>query len=804
VNFQQFFNINPNEVIAVELPEEVEMITSDEIENKAVHITASNEVVVYGLNQKRATTDAFTAIPVDALGNEYVISSYEGGFIESVNSSFGIVAPEANTNVSITLPVSTNDFEAGVPFLINLDKGEAYQLLSSGLNDITGTIIKSDKPVAVFGGHNCTYIPNDIPACDHLVEQFAPVDSWGKQFYTASLATRTDGDFFRMTAAFDNTSIEINGATVATINKGEFHEELLPSDSYNIINTSQPIQLTQYSLGSAYDGVLSDPFMIMIPPYEQFSGSTSFATPATNIPVNYANIVTPEGGVGKITLDEIPIPTELYEQIGDSDFFGVRMPVSVGVHTLNGGNIPFGAFIYGFGFYDSYGYPAGAIFSPVESVASIALKPEIEIISVNEMHCVNASLFDQFGVPVVGVRVDFQVSGANNETGFVFTNENGMATYCYTGSSTGEDNISATVGDLTGMVTANWTDVAGCTTEIACNYNPAATLDDDSCNLPDCEGNCAGDASGAATIGSPCDDGDASTVNEQYDNNCNCSSDIIAGCTDTAACNYNANATVDDNTCTINDCNGSCGGPATIGTSCDDGDNTTQNDKFTLECECMGEQILLPGCTDVTACNYNPNATIDDGSCMQSGCVMPITLILFDGSALSDGNLLKWITASEINNDYFTLQASFNNSNFMDIATISGSGTISTSSNYSYLHRTSNSGITYYRLLQTDFDGTTTKSNTIAIQRGEPVLQIVGLYPIPSSTFINVQFTAPAASQIAIEIFSVTGSILYKQKIMASSSTSQLKIDVKDFPAGVYFISIASNKQNQIQKFVVE
>ena len=80
---------------------------------------------------------------------------------------------------------------------------------------------------------------------------------------------------------------------------------------------------------------------------------------------------------------------------------------------------------------------------------------------------------------------------------------------------------------------------------------------------------------------------------------------VIDGCTDVNACNYNPAATNDDGSCIL------------PGDSCDDGDANTINDTVQADCSCAGE---VPGCTDPTACNFDPNADTDDGSCEFLSC----------------------------------------------------------------------------------------------------------------------------------------------------------------------------------------
>jgi len=584
LGFSENFSITPGTVTTIELPAGVEMMTVDGVENKAVHITAQNDIVVYAINQLDASTDAFMGIPNDVLGLEHIIATYEvSGSLDGagLESSIGVVASENNTIVTITPSASTRGFTAGVPYNVTLNMGEAYQLLSEDTDDLTGSIIEADKPVGVYGGHNCTNIPDNFGFCDHIVEQFPSVDKWGQQFFTASLETRTGGDIFRMTASADNTTISINGVAEATINRGDFYERLLPSNSFNEITADSPILLTQYSLGSEVDNTVSDPFMMFIPPFEQFGGSTVFSTPTFNLPVNFVNIVTPSAGVGVITVDGVAIPMADYEQIGTSGFFGVRAPISVGSHSVQGNNVPFGAFVYGFGDDDSYGYPAGAIFSPIALVEVLEINPPTANVAVGEEHCVTATLTDQFGTPLVGVRVDFVVSGVNNESGFSFTDANGNAIYCYIGNVEGTDNITATTGDLSGVVEAIWTQmiIMGCTDSNACNYNPDATMDDGSCI--DC--NTSGETTTQA-----CDDGNPCTVNDE---------EVILTC-DGSICVPCA-GTLDES---------SCDAACTMAQACDDGDDTTIDD---MEIVAADGSICVPCVGMMTTCEDGPTMMMD-------------------------------------------------------------------------------------------------------------------------------------------------------------------------------------------------
>lgn len=191
--------------------------------------------------------------------------------------------------------------------------------------------------------------------------------------------------------------------------------------------------------------------------------------------------------------------------------------------------------------------------------------------------------------------------------------------------STCDDGNPATANDTwsTACVCVGIILSQGCTDDMACNYNPIAQYDDGSCEYMTCL-DCEGVVNGGATLGTPCDDGNPSTVNDNWNSSCECIGVPLAqGCTDILACNYNPNAQYDNGTCeyiTCLDCEGVLNGNSTPGTTCDDSDPSTVNDSWNNTCICIGFP-LTQGCTDADACNYDPSAQYNDGSCEYISCL---------------------------------------------------------------------------------------------------------------------------------------------------------------------------------------
>lgn len=458
LSFSAPYSVTPGTVTSVVLPSSVAVSATDTVGNKGVHVTAADEVTVYGLNQVRATTDAFLGLPTDILGTEYINQGYQN--VNVVNGTqFGIVASEDGTSVTITPTVNAGARSVGVPYTISMNQGQTYQLRStlSAPADLSGSTIESNKPIAVFGGHRCANIPQGFIACDYIVEQLPPTGTWGQSFVTMPLATRTGGDTFRVLAAQDVTTVSIDGSVIATLDRGGIYETILTNPA--TITADQPVLVTQYSNSSTFDGVTSDPFEVVIPPFEQFLASYTITTPATGFITNFVNVVAPNAAAGTIMLDGVVIPAANFTPIGSSGFSGTQEPITLGNHTLSG-PIPFGITIYGFASYDSYGYPGGLALAEVAKLTDLTLSPKMATNPVNTEHCVTATTIDQNNSPLPGIRVDFDVTGENPNSGFAFTDISGHAAYCYTGTNVGTDAITALVGGLSDTATKEWTSVA--------------------------------------------------------------------------------------------------------------------------------------------------------------------------------------------------------------------------------------------------------------------------------------------------------------------------------------------------------
>ena len=184
--------------------------------------------------------------------------------------------------------------------------------------------------------------------------------------------------------------------------------------------------------------------------------------------------------------------------------------------------------------------------------------------------------------------------------------------------------------------------------------------------------------------------------------------------------------------------------------------------------------------------------------------ITPVELVSFDATCVNHGTVLSWITATEMNNNYFTIEKSCDEKSFsyQTIATIHGAGNSSTIKQYSYIDNNSD-GNCYYRLSQTDFNGTTKLFSPVSINcRENSNFNFVNTLPNPVENELNVIFTDTQNENIQLTITDILGQQIISKNILSESGLNNIFLDVSDFNAGVYIVKLNSDKQSFVKKIV--
>ncbi len=354
-------------VATLMIDERAQLSSTSAPQKLSVHITSDFPISVYGLNRRFQTTDTYLALPLDVLGKEYRAVCYTK-LSQDLISQIAVVATEDSTELTIVPRTAVlGGHEALKPYLVRLKRGEVYQFVadfsSPGSGDLTGTLVSSNKRISVFSGHSCAYVPYGITACNHLVEQLPPVTAWGKHFYVGMLKGRSRYTL-RVVAHENHTKVFEDSRLVSVLNEGEFYENLNVRKHVQI-TADRPVLVAQYSQGFKNGDSIGDPMMILISPTQQFVHRYRIATPVNGYWDHFLNLVVPTDKISTLRLDGRPVALSEFEALGLSRYSLAQIKVDFGTHVVTG-DVPFGLYIYGFGYkddsFDAYGNMGGQSF----------------------------------------------------------------------------------------------------------------------------------------------------------------------------------------------------------------------------------------------------------------------------------------------------------------------------------------------------------------------------------------------------------------------------------------------------------
>lgn len=179
---------------------------------------------------------------------------------------------------------------------------------------------------------------------------------------------------------------------------------------------------------------------------------------------------------------------------------------------------------------------------------------------------------------------------------------------------------------------------------------------------------------------------------------------------------------------------------------------------------------------------------------------LPIKLLNFDATLQNEMVNLKWITQTEVNNEYFTVERSKDGKNFEAITKVQGAGTTSMEKIYAAIDKRPLKGVSYYRLKQTDYDGQSTLSQTVAVKNNSRYN--LNVYPNPSSDgsfMIGVESADPGTE---ISIINSSGSVVYSTTIFGNEQNKSITLE--NFAKGIYILSIKNSSQEEHQRIVVQ
>lgn len=169
--------------------------------------------------------------------------------------------------------------------------------------------------------------------------------------------------------------------------------------------------------------------------------------------------------------------------------------------------------------------------------------------------------------------------------------------------------------------------------------------------------------------------------------------------------------------------------------------------------------------------------------------IMPIELVDFKVATEDAKVKINWTTASEKNNDFFTIEKSDDGKNFEEIGIMDGAENSTYTLNYTYFDEKPSYGIAYYRLKQTDFNGHYEYSKTVSVKNDLAVGE-VSVFPNPcEGGNFNINLSSCKDKEVLVVLYDGMGNQIFSKVVLQKNETFYTAIDPKNkLNPGIYMV----------------
>lgn len=185
--------------------------------------------------------------------------------------------------------------------------------------------------------------------------------------------------------------------------------------------------------------------------------------------------------------------------------------------------------------------------------------------------------------------------------------------------------------------------------------------------------------------------------------------------------------------------------------------------------------------------------------------ILPVELGHFTGKFKNDDVVLEWTTISEMNNDFFTVEKSFDGKNFEAIGKVTGAGISTQEVLYQFFDAkvaaTAKSSTIYYRLTQTDYDGQSSELEvlTVSLKKGEtPYITNINL----AGEEVAVYYHTPIAQRVSARVFNLQGLEISTGVYDMTEGYNELRFATPNLGRGIYIVHIFDGEHMISQKFM--
>lgn len=446
-NWVRNYFVQPNSVTATEfLPKagaDNAFLNAAGLFDRGISITSDVPIVAYAHTIGNTSSGATMLMPVGVWGYEYKTLGITQDYGANSFAYYYVIADNDNTRVEITstpgIALQNAGMTPGVPYIVNLNKGQVFQVVaSSQTQELSGSTIKSIPnaqgkcfPIASFSGSSRTGINCPTGAGsggDHIMQQNFPSTAWGKRYLTApssssTAATLLQNNIYRVAVKDPSTIVKRNGVTMTGLQQNFYYQYNSATADY--IEADKPIMVAQFlTAGGCPGSGVGDPEMMYISPIEQGIDKIGFyRNDDESIQVSYLTLIVPTAGLPSLTIvdgNTTVAPDFVYAHPQN----GI-LPVNYSVvikrwaaakqQVRVQSDSAFTAITYGLGSVESYGYNAGTLVKSLVASGSITntLNPTGQ---TSEFTCAGAPFRFSVTIPLVPTTLTWKFSQVPNLT----------------------------------------------------------------------------------------------------------------------------------------------------------------------------------------------------------------------------------------------------------------------------------------------------------------------------------------------------------------------------------------------------
>ncbi|MEM6262567.1 MAG: T9SS type A sorting domain-containing protein [Bacteroidota bacterium] len=215
-----------------------------------------------------------------------------------------------------------------------------------------------------------------------------------------------------------------------------------------------------------------------------------------------------------------------------------------------------------------------------------------------------------------------------------------------------------------------------------------------------------------------------------------------------------------------------------------------------------GQQLYWGAVNGINPPNYymigeiadgrNEGRALFDNALVEMPIVLPVTLSSFEGKSVGTQVHLNWVVSQEIDNNYYTLQRSTDGYEFEEIGQIDGVGTIDQDVSYDFIDEYPVPGKNYYKLFQTDLNGTTRPVGNLVVTLQGESSQFIAAYPNPvkKGQNLNLRFFSPENQFLQVGLYGMQGQEMYQARRTLFAGTQNLEIPTSSLVPGVYLLRV--------------